>query len=232
MPQMAGAVAAASVQKQAAGGACEVWPLARADEDNDWRAVSLYIDEIGALRPRPRNPRAEALAAACGLSGISIHGDAYVGRKVRGLAGGEVNDPFKLGELDHESKWVLGARRSHQAQAEALDYKDDAHLASGGNAETDGYTWTQGDDDVEVRVSRGIPEGNPKLAKKRILVGYGKGASLFVRVDGKEVLGVAKLFDRVAPDECSWTLDAGVLVISMEKIERRPWVSLELPELK
>ena len=29
----------------------------------------LYIDEIGALRGRSRNPRAEALAAAAGLAG-------------------------------------------------------------------------------------------------------------------------------------------------------------------
>ena len=53
--------------------------------ENGFSDVKLYIDEIGALRGRERNPRAEALAAAAGLSGLSIHGDAFVGRLVRGV---------------------------------------------------------------------------------------------------------------------------------------------------
>ena len=34
--------------------------------------------QVGALRGRPRNGRAEALAAAAGLAGLAIHGDACV----------------------------------------------------------------------------------------------------------------------------------------------------------
>ena len=44
-----------------------------------------------------------------------------------------------------------------------------------------------------------------------------------------EVLGIKKLFDRVAPDECSWTLDKGTLVIAMEKVEPKAWADLALP---
>ena len=55
--------AVGSREREAQGGHCEAWPLARPSEANDFRGVSLYIDEVGALRARPRNGRAEALAA-------------------------------------------------------------------------------------------------------------------------------------------------------------------------
>ena len=58
-----------------------------------------------------------------------------------------------------------------------------------------------------------------------------------VTVDGGAVFRVEKLFDRVTPDECSWSVEGGgkggdgggVLVISMEKGEARPWAELALP---
>ena len=80
---------------------------------------------------------------------------------------------------------------------------------------------------MEVRVTKGIPAG--KDGKKRIQVSYGKGASLTVKVDGAAVLELTKLFERVAPDECSWSLDNGALVISMEKVHPRAWNALTLP---
>lgn len=217
---------AASVQLQAQGGVCEAWPLSRPSETNDYRKVSLYIDEIGALRARPRNARAEALALACGLAGVAIHGDAYVGRCGRAPAGGERNESFGLAELEHSSPWVVTARQTHGQQALEQNFGDDEHLKSGGDAEADGYTWTQTEDDVEVRVCKGVP--SEKGSKKRIKVSYGKGASLTVHVDGTPVLELATLFDRVAPDECSWSLDGGTLVVQMEKVEPRAWAHLTL----
>ena len=79
-----------------------------------------------------------------------------------------------------------------------------------------------------MRVTRGIPDG--KAAKKRVAVSYGSGESLTVKVDGEALLTFPKLFDRVTPDECSWSLGGeGALVITMEKGDARPWASLELP---
>jgi hypothetical protein len=225
------------LQEQARGGVCEAWPLAQASPDNDWRAVRLYIDEVGALRGRPRNSRAEALAAAAGLSGVAIHGDAYVGRCERGSSGegfGEQNVDFRSTELAHDSPWVLAARRAHEQQAAAAGHGAEEHLTSGGD-EGGAYKWTQGEEDIEVRVLRGIPEGG-KAVKKRITVGYGRGEALLVKVDGEVVMDVPRLFDRVTPDECTWSLGTGdggkpELVISMEKADARPWTSLELPGL-
>ena len=61
-------------------------------------------------------------------------------------------------------------------------------------------------------------------------VSYGKGDSLLVKVDGALVLELPRLFARVTPDECSWSLaDGPALVVSMEKAEGKPWTQLELP---
>ena len=125
------APSASSIQKVAAGGACEAYQLAPASESNGWRAVRLYIDEVGALRSRPRNRRAEDLAAAAGLAGLAIHGDAYVGRCERGAEGGERNTTFAVEELAHSSEWVLQALKAHHQQAVEAGHGDNEHLAQG-----------------------------------------------------------------------------------------------------
>lgn len=226
------APSAAAMAAQAAGGACEAYPLAQASEENGGLAVRLYIDEVGALRARPRNPRAEALAAAVGLTGLSIHGDAYIGRCARagsaagttgGSGFGETNVSFGLSELAHDSEWVLAARRAHSLIAQRAGHGDEEHLASGDNGL---YAWSQTEDEVEVRL-RGAPEG--KGAAKRVKVSYGSGTSLSVSFDGTPVLALEPLFARILPDDATWTLDGGDVVVTLPKGEERPWAVLTLP---
>ena len=131
-------------------------------------------------------------------------------------------------ELSPDSEWQLVARRVHTEQATKQGFKDDEHLASGEDCEASHcYTWTQTEDDVEVRVMKGIPQ--EKGGKKRIKVAYGKGDALVVKVDGEELVNVTPLFDKVTPDECSWSLDNGTLVISMEKANSKAWSDLGHP---
>ena len=218
------APSASTMAAMAAGGACEAYPLALATQDNGWRCVRLYIDEIGALRGRPRNVRAEALASAAGLTGLAIHGDAFVGRCIRAgdfySAGGETNADFRLPELAHDAAWALAARREHSAAAQRANHRDEETFASG---DAGLYAWSQTDEEVEVRV-RGAPEG--KGAARRVAVSYGKGSSLKVTFDGKEALSLARLFDSVLPDGCAWTLDASDAVCTLEKASKRPWATL------
>ena len=228
------APSAGELQRQALGGVCEAWPLAQASSDNGERAVRLYIDEVGALRARPRNARAEALASAAGLSGVSIHGDAYVGRCERLESGGERSVDFALAELAHDSSWVLAARRAHEAAAASAGHRADELFVSGTDT-AGGWSWSQGEEDVEVRVTRGVPSDllrGGKAAKKRVAVSYGGGDALRVALDGSLLVELPKLFDRVTPDECTWTLTEGPsgaeIVVTMEKAEPRPWTSLEL----
>lgn len=221
------APSAEALAREARGGVCEAWPLSQPCDANGQRAVRFYIDEVGALRGRPRNARAEALALAVGLAGVSIHGDAYAGRCERLDGGGERSVDFGVAELAHDSQWVLDARQDHQRMfAQSGGPAADA-LPSGDGGGGGAYSWSQGEEDVEVRVLKGVPVDN----KKRIGVSYGRGESLVVKVDGNVLLEAPKLFARVTPDECTWTVEkgSGTLVISLEKGEARPWATLTLP---
>jgi hypothetical protein len=46
---------------------------------NDYVGVSLYLDEVGALKNLPRNERGCALADACGLVDVVLYGELFVG---------------------------------------------------------------------------------------------------------------------------------------------------------
>ena len=92
----------------------------------------------------------------------------------------------------------------------------------------DKYSWKQTDEDVELRV-KGAPDA--KGAAKRVKVTYGRGESVTVTVDGVLLLGLAPLFARVTPDECSWTLDKGEVVVTLEKANAKAWSELTLPGL-
>jgi len=222
------APSAEEMQRQAEGGVAEAYPLAQYASGGCGTAVRLYIDAVGAMRGRPRNKRAEDLAEAAGLSGLSIHGDAYVGRCTRAPGGPELNQDFPLADLSPSSPWVLEARATHMRAAAEAGHRSDEHLASGGDGE--GYSWTQTEDDVEVRITTGAPEG--RGAAKRVAVAYGRGDKLTVKVDGAVVFEVAKLFARVTPDDCNWTLDQGAIVVTLAKNEPKPWTELRLPGSK
>lgn len=186
-----------------------------------WVDVKLYIDEIGALRGRGRNVRAEKLAAAAGLAGLSIHGDAFVGRsKTRGK-----NLNFGISDLSPTSKWCADARVAHSAAAAAAGHGDTEHLASGEDDEGR-FDWSQTDDEVEVRVKSLAPEG--KGVSKRVKVSYPGGDTILVKVDGEELLRVGPLFARIDPGGCAWTLDGRDLCLSLEKGEARAWAKLTL----
>ena len=216
------APSAATLSTLAASGACEAYPLCMGKPENGFCDVKLYIDEVGALRGLGRSARAETLAAAAGLTGLSIHGDAFVGRCERGK-----NTNFSLEEMSPASDWCAAARAAHQAAAAERGHGGAQHLATGGD-EAGTYTWSQTEDEVEVRV-RGAPSG--KGAAKRVRVEYGNGESLIVAVDGDAsapLVHLTPLFARVDTGGCTWTLDGEFVVVSMEKAETRPWAAVTL----
>lgn len=204
-----------TIQKVAAeSGSVEAYPLARGEDEY----VHLYIDEVGTLRQRPRNARAEKLASTVGLSGLRIHGDAYVGRTMPTAPFGVENLDFVMQDMEPTSAWIKEARRSHSSQYEAMPNTD---LKSGSTSQ---YDWSQTQEDVEVSIACDKP-----IDKKKVKVDYGKaGSSLFVDVDGDKNVAIPRLFDRISIDDSSWTIDQQRLVISMEKVEHRVWDALEL----
>jgi hypothetical protein len=49
---------------------------------------------------------------------------------------------------------------------------------------------------------------------------------LEVTIDGAVIAALSPLFETVAPDDCTWTVDAGEVVVTMEKPDARPWATL------
>ena len=197
-------------------GHVEAYPLAR--DQSSGRHVSLYIDGIGALRERPRNARAEKLCAACGWHGLSIKGDAYVGRAQSGPQGLR-NVDFYESELDPSSDWCVASLRSHHAQSQAMRPVD-VKSGSGEN-----YKWSQTDDEVEIIVT--CPETDKPL-KARVKVSYGRGDALTVTCDGVQLIHWSPLFAPIDPTGCSWTIDGSTIVVTLEKREEREWHTLWL----
>ena len=115
---------------------------------------------------------------------------------------------------------VVEARRQHSEAAQRDGHGEEEHLPSGDHGL---YEWSQTEGEVEVRV-RGAPAG--RGAAKRVSVSYGRGRSLEVAVDSERLLLLEPLFDRVRPDGCTWTIGEGALVVTLEKMEPRPWATL------
>jgi len=75
---------------------------------------------------------------------------------------------------------------------------------------------------------RGQRRFTPAAVNRRVGVAYGRGRSLRVCFDGKVAVELPELFDAVVPDGCAWTLESGVLALTLQKAEARPWATLAL----
>ena len=206
------APSAAAIQRQAAGGACEAYPLLPATPDNGYTSVKLYIDEIGALRGRPRNARAEEARDDGGGPRRPLDPRRRVRRPVQPRA-----QPRLLGGRARARRAVgrRGARRAHARRARAGPRRHRAprvgrRRQGGVHVEPDGG----GRRGARRRRARG------RGAAKRVKVGYGRGEALSVSVDGAPLASVAPLFARVTPDECTWTVDGGAIVVTMQRPSR------------
>jgi hypothetical protein len=107
--------------------------------------------------------------------------------------------------------------------------------------EDEKYGWSQTDDEVEVRVKlpAALASETTKALAKKVAVSYGGGSALVVSLtsgggagggksDGAELVNLRPLFAKVDVDGCTWTVDKGEVVVSMEKADARPWTMLLL----
>lgn len=88
-----------------------------------------------------------------------------------------------------------------------------------GGGSCDAYSWKQ--DNVEVEVSVGVPNNATKAGVK---VAF-QPRSLKVEHSGS-VLVEGQLCGMVRPEDCTWTLEKGRIVVTLEKTDPRPWPSL------
>lgn len=106
---------------------------------NGFVHVNLYGDDRGSLKGLPRNARAEAMCAACGLAGTNVYGDVYAGRLIDCDDRFERMD-FTLADMDSGAEWVaearaINARKREGGQGAAEARVRDALGAAGANAQ-------------------------------------------------------------------------------------------------
>ena len=211
-----------TIKKLGRQGQVEAYPLARGQT-----SVQLYLDEIGVLRQRPRNTKAEHIAAeVAGLTGLSICGDVYVGRT--SIVDGKLrNVAFSIFDLDPGQPWARQARLEHHE----LHAANTTEMKKGNH---ESYSWTQNDDDLEISVvvpSEFLALG--PITKKRVTLKFPHGGiGLHLAIDTMPILSFPKLFDKVIPDDASWCLDdsKSSIILSIDKATAREWAMLHLDE--
>jgi hypothetical protein len=218
-------------------GTVETFPLTRPSEANGNAAVTMYLDECGVLKNKPRNERATRLAAECGHAS-PLHGDIFVGREQLGTGGRQVVD-FTITDMDSSARWMASAAAANyehmvatkkmHAQMEGsfkqinVGENEDGSGLPGG--ETDAYSWSQTKSDLEVHFPI------PAVCKAKDCKVKFTTSALSVAIAGAEpTLVGAALHAKVRPDECSWSIsgegESRVLVVTLEKAVEATWHDL------
>jgi len=218
--------------KEVAGkGNVEKFALVKPVESNKFNAVNMYLDEIGMLKRLPLNSRASDFAARAGFNPPpKFYGDVFIGRVAEKLYSRNID--FKLGiDTSPDASWLKNATAEnleHQTMMNKFSELDHHHpLQPPGSGEDgiekeekEGYSWTQTDDEIEVKLS--FPT---KATSKEIKVKF-HSKSITVVYQGNEKLKI-DLFARIDVDGCTWTLEKSPsekkLVITCEKSEALSW---------
>lgn len=87
---------------------CEIVPLYPNSTYNGFVAINMYVDDKGVAKGLEFNPRATAIAQACGLD-MNVCGDAFIAKQFDNDRGFYRID-FTTKELDSEAGWVKKAK--------------------------------------------------------------------------------------------------------------------------
>ncbi|GMH92114.1 hypothetical protein TrST_g11947 [Triparma strigata] len=217
-------ISASAMNRVAAQGSVETFPLVHPGETNKFCGVYIYLDEVGLLKKLPPNLRASQIATSCGYAPPpNFYGDIFIGRVQTKPSMSNVD--FKVGEdTDPGSVWM---RRAVQ---ENVDWQQEMNKVTnrtgelqpnkdgeGGVAkEEEGYIWTQDGEEVEIVISFKKP-----VDKKKVKVKC-KPKTLNVTYGGEQKLDL-QLYAGIDVDGLAWTCgsDAAghMLTITMEKAE-------------
>jgi len=151
-------------------GHVEQFRLVNAVPSNKFTGVNLYIDEIGLLKRLPLNQRAMELAQRCGYDPPPLlYGDVFVGRvqyqptignvdvKVEEVMGGEWVERAAVQNLEYQAG-TMGVSDERQAVVDGMD---------GTEQEAEGYSWTQTNDEIKIRVPHYPPLSNNRDISSR-----------------------------------------------------------------
>jgi len=210
--------------------------------------VNLYVDDTGAMKGLPGNARAAGLAAAAGHP-CEVHGDAFVARVVDSEEAFERLD-FTLAEVASDAAWIPAAqarnarRRANAgkmadlvpgavtiepgkaaAEAEAAHARADATQQAVAGAL---YTYSQDTEEVvvEVAVPPETRAGDVALALKAETIAL----TVATLPEGARVVLQGALFQKVRPDESSWSLATHggqrVLQLTLTKALNLRWLGV------
>lgn len=96
------------VERLSSMSSCEIIPLHPNSIELGYIAVNMYVDDKGIAKGLDYNPRASAIAQACGLD-VKVFGDAFVAKQFDNDRGFYRID-FSTKDLDGDSEWVKKAR--------------------------------------------------------------------------------------------------------------------------
>mmetsp|Transcript_36940 Transcript_36940/g.72098 ORF Transcript_36940/g.72098 Transcript_36940/m.72098 type:complete len:338 (+) Transcript_36940:70-1083(+) len=213
----------------AAGGVVETFALVRPAKSNDYTGVYIYLDEVGMLKQLPPNPRARSLAAACSFHGADFFGDVYVGR-TRVQPAPMTNVDFALSDMDSSAPWMKrAAGENYDYGLGMAEIRDSINATNPGGAaqaedestvkQEEGFTWSQSEEDVEINLDVG--DG----VKSSAIKAQFKTQAMTLTVSGEKKIDL-ELYDKVRPDDCSWTVSKGKLTITLEKVVEGRWTVL------
>ncbi|KAJ1416472.1 hypothetical protein B484DRAFT_454265 [Ochromonadaceae sp. CCMP2298] len=239
-------------------GSVEIISLCLPTAANGFKAVSMYCDGNSAFRGegQQQNLRATAVLRACGHTSMVVVGSAFMGRAMDDERVEWERLDFVESDLGLQSAWVLEtakfnagkdmgkyttsgtmqnitntqAAQATQAKAQpALEEKE---------FEGDEYTWTQTDEEVEVRMK--LPEG---LLAKQLAVKISAAGLKISRKNGGPVEGLhvafagedeastgAALFAPINAADSTWSVaeerEGRIFTASLAKKSSSSWKSL------
>lgn len=212
-------------------------------------AVSLYCDDKGHAKQLPLNQRAIGLANATGAKSQDFRGDCFVSRYFDD-DDAWVRQNFRLDDCSSDASWVkksaataaeskspggmaslskmydqLGAGNGDGAGPLQIDAREEEKKLLDAEHATETYAWTQTEDEIEIRVPVGAD------AKSRDVAVTMKRTAVRVALKAADVgaaapLDVPCLASPVDVDASTWYIDAGVLVMTLEKAKSGRWDAL------
>jgi hypothetical protein len=246
-------------------GAVEIITLAIPSAQSGFRTVSMYCDGNISFKQQGRvpNTRATQLARACGHKDLVVMGDCFIGRALDDESREWERMDFSPAEVSVEASWVKDTAASNAGKnmksfstsgaLSALHQQRDAQqkpqaaaapVTASEFAESTQYVWSQGEDEVEVRMR--LPAGvltkhlAVQISADRLYVGRkgagGQGAHLEgtdLRLCAEDGTGKgAKLGGPVNAGESTWSVaderEGRVLSVTLAKAGARTWKGLFL----
>lgn len=206
-------------------GSIEAFSLSHPNEKNQFTSVNLYLDEVGQLKHLPKNDRAIALAATCGMANVPLVGDVFIGR-LQYSKSGIRNLDFTLEDLNSTSSWLQTIQQDNYEYGiqtnRAIRPEDNIQNAPTIHQTTDGYSWSETEDSIEIIYQ---PHSDQSISAQDIKITFHSKSIQVKHKDGTILLSLS-LYRGIVADESTWTIHDGDIEMTLEKADFGIWGNL------